>query len=239
MSAVPTPSSQPEIPALPAPAEPPRGADATGERLLQAAHELLYERGGGPVAISEVCARAYANVAMVKYCFGNKDGLLLALSMRITGSFRADFERLAAQELPWREKLERHIAGIVWNYLRYPYINRLLADQLRDADEPGTRALSESFAAPLGAFHRELLAEAREAGEIRDVDPVLFFFSVVGMCEFIFSARGWLVHGFAQALDDDFVDRYVEHVVRLVLAGIERGGREASVVRSARERRHR
>jgi TetR/AcrR family transcriptional regulator len=220
---------QPAPVLLPPPAEPPRGADATAERLLQAAHELLYERGGARFSVSEVCGRADANVAMVKYCFGNKDGLLLALVMRVTGSFRADFERLAAEDLGWREKLERHVAGIVRSYVRYPYINRLLADQLSRADEPGTRALSESFAAPMGAFHRELLAEGRRAGEVRDVDPALFFFSVVGMCEFIFSARGWLTHGFGLALDDELVERYVDHVVELVLSGVggaspERGG---------------
>jgi AcrR family transcriptional regulator len=161
---------------------------------------------------------------MVKYCFGNKDGLLFALTMRITASFRADFERLSAQDLSWRDKLERHIAGIVRNYLRFPYINRLLADQLRGADGPGTQALSESFAAPLGAFHRELLEEGRRLGQVRDVDPVLFFFAVVGMCEFIFSARGWLVHGFGRALDEELIERYVEHVVELVLAGIGADG---------------
>jgi AcrR family transcriptional regulator len=207
-------------PALPPAAEPPRAADATAERLLQAAHELLYERGGAPFSVSEVCGRADANVAMVKYCFANKQGLLLALVTRITGSLRADFEALAAEDLGWREKLERHVAGIVRSYVRYPYINRLLADQLRGADEPGTRALSESFAAPLGAFHRELLAEGQRAREVRDVDPALFFFSVVGMCEFIFSARGWLTHGFGLALDDALVARYIDHVVELVVWGV-------------------
>jgi AcrR family transcriptional regulator len=216
------------FPLLPPPPAPPTGADATAERLLRAAHELFYERDGEAFSVSEACRRAGANVAMVKYCFGNKDGLLLALITRITDSLRADFERLAEQELTWREKLERHLAGIVRNYVRFPYLNRLLADQLRRADEPGTRALSESFAAPMGAFHRELLAEGRRAGEVRDVDPALFFFAVVGMCEFIFSARGWLTHGFGLALDDEFVERYIDYVVELVLAGI---GVEAGVSR--------
>jgi TetR/AcrR family transcriptional regulator len=210
----------PLAPPLPPPLEPPRGADATAERLLQAAHELLYEREGASFSISEVCGRADANVAMVKYCFGNKEGLLLALTVRVTDSFRADFERLGTLEIGWRDKLERHVMGIVRNYWRFPYINRLLADQLQHSDEPGARALSASFAAPLAAFHRELLAEGQRAGAVRPIDPVLFFFSVIGMCEFLFTARGWRIHGFGLELDDEVVDRYVDHVVELVLAGI-------------------
>src|SRR5206468_12828538 len=44
----------------------PQRADATRERLLGAAHELLRERVGGPVSVNEICERAGANVAMVK-----------------------------------------------------------------------------------------------------------------------------------------------------------------------------
>jgi TetR/AcrR family transcriptional regulator len=211
----------------PPPLPPPRGpapAEATRERLLQAAHELLYERGGANVSVSEICGRASANVAMVKYCFGNKDGLMLALITRITDSFRADFERLAAQPLGWREKLARHLREVVRNYMRYPYLTRLLLDQLREADEHGNRALSESLVIPMAAFHRELLGEAERAGAIqRRIDPLLFFFSVVGMCEFLFAAQPWLRYGFDTALDDDLVERYANHVSELVLAGIEAG----------------
>jgi AcrR family transcriptional regulator len=207
-------------PPLPPPAEPPRRADITGERLLQALHELLYEREGGTVSVSEVCERASANVAMVRYCFGNKDGLMLALTRRITDHFRLDLERLAEADLPWREKLERNIGGIVRNYMRFPYINRLLSSQLRVADERAGRELSESLAVPLEAFHAELLAQGTAAGEIREVDAVMFFFSIVGMCEFIFAARGWLLHGFGAEVDDVFVDRYVDHVVAMVMAGL-------------------
>jgi hypothetical protein len=56
---------------------------------------------------------------------------------------------------------------------------------------------------------------------------VLFFFAVVGMCEFIFAARGWLIHGFDQTLDGELLDRYVEHVVELILVGIDGAARPA------------
>jgi TetR/AcrR family transcriptional regulator len=213
----------PAAPPLPPPREP-APAEATRERLLQAAHELLSERGGGNVSVSEICGRANANVAMVKYCFGHKDGLMLALITRITDSFRTDFARLASQGLDWREKLQRHLREVVRNYMRYPYLTRLLMDQFRQADEEASRALTESFVVPMAAFHRELLAEAKRAGALqRDIDPVLFFISVVGMCEFVFAARPWLTYGFDVALDDELVERYADHVCELVLAGIGAG----------------
>jgi TetR/AcrR family transcriptional regulator len=210
----------PAAPPLPPP-QTPAPAEATRERLLQATHELLSERGGGVVSVSEICERANANVAMVKYCFGSKDALMLALITRVTDSFRSDFQSLADQQLDWREKLERHLRAVVRNYMRYPYLTRLLMDQLRQADEHASRALSQSVVIPMAAFHRDLLDEAERAGGLdRPIDPVLFFFSVAGMCEYVFAARPWLTYGFDVALDDDLVGRYATHVIELVLGGI-------------------
>lgn len=216
MSAQPARSTGPATAAPPLPpARGPAPAEATRERLLQAAHELLYERGGGTVSVSEIGARAGANVAMVKYCFGNKDGLMLALITRITDSFRAEFERLATLPLDWREKLSRHVREVVRNYRRYPYLTRLITDRLIAEDEAGNRALSESLVIPMAAFHRGLLQEAGEP-----VDPMLFFFSVVGMCEFLFAAGPWLTYGFGRELDDDLVERYADHVAAFVTQGL-------------------
>lgn len=45
-------------------------------RLLQSARELLAERGLSAFKVLEVAARAQANVAMINYHFGGRDGLL-------------------------------------------------------------------------------------------------------------------------------------------------------------------
>jgi AcrR family transcriptional regulator len=181
---------------------------ATREALLTAAHELLTERGGGAITVSDIAGRAGVNVAMVKYCFGNKDGLMLALATRITDSLRTDVQHLADVEMDPREKLTRHVREVVRNYHRYPYLTRLLTERFIAGDEAGNRALSESLVIPMAGFHRELLGER--------VDSMLFFFSVVGMCEFLFAAEPWLVHGFGRELDDALVERYAEHVASVV-----------------------
>src|SRR3954447_24146976 len=111
---------------LPPPSAEPRGADLTRERLLHSAHDLLYERMGGPASVSEICAGAGVNVAMVKYCFGSKDGLLDALLERVLAHLTGEIETLAELDLAPGEKLRRHVAAIVRNYVRYPYVNRLM-----------------------------------------------------------------------------------------------------------------
>jgi hypothetical protein len=72
----------------------------------------------------------------------------------------------------------------------------------------------------MAAFHEELLAEGARAGEIRPVDPLLFFFSATGACEFLFAARPWLVHGFGIDIDEELVERYADQVTDLLLSGL-------------------
>ena len=58
------------------------GKNATAEKLLVAASELMIERSSIEVSLSDIAQKSGVNAALVKYHFGNKDGLLLALLAR-------------------------------------------------------------------------------------------------------------------------------------------------------------
>lgn len=188
----------------------------TAERLLRAADELLAERAGGQVSVAEICERAQANVAMVKYCFGSKDGMYDALLEDLVTRFVGDLDRLDAQGLPPAEALALNIRAIITRYVRYPYVNRLVNERLLHGDEAAVERVREVFALPMRAWYARVLAEGRKRGEFREVDPTFFFFTVIGTCEFVFSARSWL----DREITDELVDEFVEHTTRLVLHGI-------------------
>jgi TetR/AcrR family transcriptional regulator len=170
--------------------------------------------------VSEICTRANANVAMVKYCFGSKDGLLDALLERALRQLAGELERLSAAELAPEAKLRRHVGEIVRNYVRYPYVNRLMNERLLAADPESVDRISSSFAIPARDFYATLLAEGQRDERWRDLDPTLFFFSVVGLCEFLFSARPLLERAFDEAMDAELVERYSAQVADLVVGGV-------------------
>ncbi|HMH70997.1 MAG TPA: TetR/AcrR family transcriptional regulator, partial [Bradyrhizobium sp.] len=60
----------------------PGGKNTTAEKLLVAASELMIERSSIEVSLSDIAQKSGVNAALVKYHFGNKDGLLLALLAR-------------------------------------------------------------------------------------------------------------------------------------------------------------
>lgn len=219
MSSTPT-GPRPVLPPLPASGGAPRAAAGTADRLLEAAHALLYERAGAEVPLSEICARAEANVAMVKYCFGNKDGLFDTLLERVVGGLVADVDRLDRLGLLPDEKLRRHMRAVVHNYVRFPYLNRLLNQRLVAGREEAADRLSRLFALPVRDWYARVLAEGHDAGMFHDVDPTFFFFSILGAAEYIFSARLWMERAFEERIDDALLERFGDHLTRLVLSGI-------------------
>jgi AcrR family transcriptional regulator len=195
-----------------------KGAELTAERLLQATHELMLEHGGVEPSVAGLCERAGVQVGMVSYCFGGKQQLLEALLERTIAGVIAELHRLAATDLPPAEKLRRHVVGVVRNFVRYPYAQRL--SQTLAAGGPPVTQMADQFARPLLDFYRELLHQGAAAGDFRDVDPTMFLFSLVGMCEFLFAARSWLEDAAGENIDEAMIERFTDHTAELVLRGI-------------------
>src|SRR6201985_798021 len=170
-------------------AKPQPAKNATAEKLLVAASELMIERASIEVSLADIAQKSGVNAALVKYHFGNKDGLLLALLERDAGTELSNLEYLLAQPITPTAKLKLHIAGIIRAYHRFPYMNRLIHYLLHESVAGSADEVSKFFVAPLLDFHRRLLAEGVSRGEFRDIDPVLFYTSLIGACDYLFFGR--------------------------------------------------
>jgi len=199
------------------------GKNTTAEKLLLAASELMIGRSSIEVSLSDIAQRSGVNAALVKYHFGNKDGLLLALLARDAATELAQLEYLLAQPIAPTAKLRLHIAGIIRAYYQFPYMNRLIHYLLHESSAEAADAVSKFFVAPLLDFHRRLLAEGLAAGEFRDIDPVLFYTSLIGACDHLFFGR----HAMSRAtgvgpVTDEVCRQYIRHMEALICGGIGR-----------------
>lgn len=199
----------------------PINRNPTAEKLLVAASELMIARNSIDVSLSDIAERSGVNSALVKYHFGNKEGLLLALLARDAATEINGLEYLLSQSITPTAKLRLHIAGIIKAYYRFPYMNRLIHLLLHESSAEAADEVSRFFVAPLLDFHRRLLAGGVAAGEFRAVDPVLFYTSLIGACDHLFFGR----HAMSRAIGvgpvtDEVCRQYVAHMEAMLLGGI-------------------
>lgn len=157
--------------------------------LLAAASELMTEMGTTEVSLHQIARRAGLTAPLVKYWFGSKDGLLLALAERDTEVSLKQLAELMAMDLDPATKLRIHIHGIVRTYARYPYLNRLLDQLLWDQESESSRSIRMGFMLPLMDAQRKILEDGIAAKQFKPVDHKYMYFLIVGTCNYIFSTR--------------------------------------------------
>jgi len=186
-----------------------------------AASALMIERSSIDVSLSDIAQKSGVNAALVKYHFGNKDGLLLSLLARDAANEVANLEYLLAQPISPTAKLKLHIAGIIRAYHRFPYMNRLIHYLLHETSAEAAAQVSQFFVAPLLDFHRRLLAEGITAGEFRKIDPVLFYTSLIGACDHLFFGRQAMSRASGVGpITDEVCRDYITHMEALLCGGM-------------------
>ncbi|MCW1427761.1 TetR family transcriptional regulator [Novosphingobium sp. JCM 18896] len=197
----------------------PAGARA---QLLDTASAIMREGDVIDISLSELSLRSGLNSALVKYYFGNKAGLLKALLDRDWQAIVTSVDALVHKG-DWgpEAKLRRHISKVVDTFYQVPYLNRLTMRLVRESDEAEARHIADSYLSPIYRAYEALIDEGVRAGVFRPVDPQLFYFTVTGAVDRFFSARLVLKHCFDQdTLTEELRDRYREHTIDIIMAGI-------------------
>ncbi len=179
-------------------------------RMVDAAIELLNERGTQKTTLKEIGERAGYSRGMANYRFGSKDGLMLEL-----------FERFDSR---WKEQLRNHVGDSTGltavsqaaealkdfldnesSYMRAMY---LLWYECLGHDSDMRRALAEHHEVYRQDV-RQWVEQGITAGEIRAGTDAAQF--AIQFCAFIFGiVYQWLVN--AEALDLDTVfDSYIDN----------------------------
>ncbi|WP_184720035.1 TetR family transcriptional regulator [Caulobacter sp.] len=189
--------------------------------LFDATAALLSERSTIEVSLSEIAQRSGLNSALIKYYFGSKEGLLLALLERVAEHSMADLASLVSMDLTAEQKLRIHIGGIINTYYRSPYVNRLINYMIARGDTASSERVAKIFVEPMVSAYRAIVEQGVGEGAFRPMDPGMLYYSVVGACEHIFYAGYSLptTLGLSE-LTEQVRQQYVQHVLDLVFHGV-------------------
>lgn len=190
-------------------------------QLLDAASEIMRSGDTIDLSLSELSAKAGLNSALVKYYFGNKNGLMLALLERDMSRIVHDLAALVKKDMPAKDKVELHIGKVIDTYYDYPYLNRLLMRMVRDNPAKEAKSIAEKYLIPISKSYDTLIKEGIKEDVFLDIDPQMFYFTVTGAADRFFSARLVLHHCYDQSdITNKMRDDYREHTIGLIMRGI-------------------
>ncbi len=202
------------------------GNESKGNRskalLIEAASSVLRERNSVNLTFSELAARSGLNSALVKYHFGNKEGLMFAVLNHNSEDWLPELEKLLARDdLGPEDKMRLHLRGLMKTYAKLPFIQRLHNALMRDTNDENKKRIAEGMIKPIADTQRKIIDEGVALGVFRPIDPMLFYFSSSGAVSFLYTQNFTLEHTFGVAeIDDELNAQSFDQVVEMVMQGI-------------------
>ncbi|MEG3124170.1 TetR/AcrR family transcriptional regulator [Sphingomonas sp. GB1N7] len=158
--------------------------DVGRERLLVATEKLLRTMPPARVTIARIAQEAKVDPALVRYYFGSRSALLVALVDRVTTHAQRGWQ---PQDDPVTA-LADHIGKTVQFVRSAPYMHRLMIDELMQEGTQESRARVTTMNQDLVAFYKDLLG-ADDGRELVATDPLFLHLAVLGASDFFSSAE--------------------------------------------------
>lgn len=191
------------------------------EALLAATSELMTERETLDISLSDIAKKVGVTPAMVKYHFGNKDGLLMALLERDVGASIDGLVWLLGVQMSLVSKMRNHLSALADAYIKYPYLNKLLLLMISDASSDYSKIVTDRFIKPVVNAYEIIIETGIASGEFKSIDPMMFYFTTIGACENLFSSRFILSFLFNIVVPDEQLRRRQKaHFIESVMAGL-------------------
>ncbi|CAM3894947.1 putative HTH-type transcriptional regulator YttP [Vibrio aerogenes CECT 7868] len=189
------------------------------ERLIISARELFTVMAYNKVSTRLIARRAGVNIAMIRYYFGSKAGLFEAMLRETLHPLKQQMNKLLAKSN------QKNLVDLMRVYykemIKVPQFPKLLAQVMSMPPGEIQRDLMEEVMQDLSQPIRELLSSRLvNQGVIRpDMDPYLCRMSYISLMVFPFLIPASMLSIYKFELTDDFLERLIEHNIRLMEGG--------------------
>lgn len=187
------------------------------EVIVASARKLLEKVPPHKATISSIARSAQVDPALVRYYFGSREELLLAVIEEILGDWKFTHP---AQTAGPAAKLAALVGDMLDFAINVRSMQRLMIDECAASTSPEVRRRVRELNA--GAVSRlALLLHPENENGINATDPLFMHVAIIGMCEFFAAAQPMITPLMPAGVSTKLLaDRYKDFIVRLVLDGL-------------------
>jgi len=156
------------------------------ERILRSAELLFAERGFPNVTVADIAAACDVSTGLIYYHFEDKPSLFKAIVDEGVAALLDSGQQALSTEGTAAERIRRWIRAYISSVLEHENLVRIVTST-RASDERTTYSLA-GFA-PVIAALAATISEGIEAGEFREIDPVMAAECLVGMAHIRVASR--------------------------------------------------
>ena len=198
----------------------------TETAIFRAALAVFARKGKDGARMQQIADEAGINKAMLHYYYRSKDGLYEAVFTQVMGHFMSSVESELEGDRPFRDVLRHIVDTYIDEHRAHPGVAQLwMHENLNGAPVARRflqRQMEEGRETTLARIVRRI-AKAVEDGEIRRVDPLHTFISVLGASVFFFLGMPTISVLRPEIAEDPdaTAERRKDHVFDLIYHGLE------------------
>ncbi|MGF1750213.1 MULTISPECIES: TetR/AcrR family transcriptional regulator [Vibrio] len=194
----------------------------TREKLLSHARDLFVVMPYDKVSTRLIAQRAGVNIAMIRYYFGNKEGLFETMIRETIQPMKQQMEATFASD---DHKNIFEFMRIYYHEMnKVPQFPRLISQVMHMPPSATQRRLFEKVFSDIGRPDHDLIfGKLQAAGYLRDgVDPKLCKVSFIALMVFPFLAPPAMLQLHGIELTETFLDELLDHNIQLLTRGLLR-----------------
>ncbi len=157
----------------------------TEEKIKKTVSDLLFKEGRFNATTQEIADRAGVNRTLINYYFRSRDNLFTLVFQDAMDNEHRVRARLLCSDLPFKEKVEKHIEYSLQKAIEYPYLQTYLVTRINDT---GTYEEYEPNEESRIKFFKEYQEEIKK-GTIEDISPVQFLLNLGSLISFPLAVR--------------------------------------------------
>lgn len=148
--------------------------------ILEAAERLFCEMGYEATSTRQIAKEASANMAMISYYFGSKEGVFMEIMSKRVTDFASQLDTINGEQLPCMEKLHKAIEAYATRILSNPSFHKMMHRELSLPHRPEMFLKIKNAMAANLTIIEQIINSGIAEGSFRPVDIRMLIATIMG-----------------------------------------------------------